>query len=99
MGHHCQTDPVPKQALQLRFQCLVRMTRTGAATYERDDLEEVVFVPLIGNRAGETGSLQPDLSRSGDKESAMWRYKLVRMDLPGWEPSQIRVCGRGVFPR
>ncbi len=22
----------------------------------------------------------------------MWRYKLVRMDLPGWEQSQIRAC-------
>jgi protein-L-isoaspartate(D-aspartate) O-methyltransferase len=34
----------------LRFQCLVRMTRTGAGTYERDDLEEVAFVPLIGRQ-------------------------------------------------
>ncbi len=22
----------------------------------------------------------------------MWRYKLVRMDLPGWEPSQVSAC-------
>jgi hypothetical protein len=22
----------------------------------------------------------------------MWRYKLVRMDLPGWEQSQIAAC-------
>ncbi len=34
----------------LRFQCLVRMTRTGAETYEREDLEEVAFVPLIGTQ-------------------------------------------------
>lgn len=25
-------------------------------------------------------------------EETMWRYKLVRMDLPGWEPSHVRAC-------
>lgn len=34
----------------LRFQCLVRMTRAAAETYERGDLEEVAFVPLIGTQ-------------------------------------------------
>jgi protein-L-isoaspartate(D-aspartate) O-methyltransferase len=31
-----------------RFQHLVRMTRTTADTYEREELEGVAFVPLIG---------------------------------------------------
>jgi protein-L-isoaspartate(D-aspartate) O-methyltransferase len=31
-----------------RFQRLVRVTRTGPDTYERETLEEVAFVPLIG---------------------------------------------------
>ena len=31
-----------------RFQQLLRLVRTGADTYEREDLGEVAFVPLIG---------------------------------------------------
>ncbi len=31
-----------------RFQQLLRLVRTGAETYEREDLGEVAFVPLIG---------------------------------------------------
>jgi protein-L-isoaspartate(D-aspartate) O-methyltransferase len=31
-----------------RFQRLVRVTRTGPDTYERETLEEVAFVPLVG---------------------------------------------------
>jgi protein-L-isoaspartate(D-aspartate) O-methyltransferase len=31
-----------------RFQRLVRLVRTGADTFEREDLEQVAFVPLIG---------------------------------------------------
>jgi protein-L-isoaspartate(D-aspartate) O-methyltransferase len=34
----------------LRFQRLVRMTRTTADTYAREELEEVAFVPLIGKQ-------------------------------------------------
>ena len=34
----------------LRFQRLVRVTRTAADNYEREDLEEVAFVPLIGEQ-------------------------------------------------
>jgi protein-L-isoaspartate(D-aspartate) O-methyltransferase len=33
---------------QQRFQRLVRVTRTGPDTYEREMLEEVAFVPLVG---------------------------------------------------
>ena len=33
-----------------RFQCLVRVTRTGADSYDQEDLEDVAFVPLIGKQ-------------------------------------------------
>lgn len=33
-----------------RFQRLVRVTRTAADNYEREDLEQVAFVPLIGTQ-------------------------------------------------
>jgi len=35
---------------ELRFQRLVRLTRTGPETYAQDDLEPVAFVPLIGEQ-------------------------------------------------
>ena len=34
----------------LRFQRLVRVTRTAADNYDREHLEEVAFVPLIGKQ-------------------------------------------------
>ena len=30
--------------------------------------------------------------RSQDREADMWRYKLVRMNVSGWEQSQVRAC-------
>ncbi|HEU4369364.1 MAG TPA: protein-L-isoaspartate(D-aspartate) O-methyltransferase [Methylomirabilota bacterium] len=42
-----------------RFQRLVRVVRTGEGTYDRETLEDVAFVPLIGAEGWSTGKEWP----------------------------------------
>ncbi len=51
------------------------------------------------NRAslGDAGWLRDTINRESRKfdfrvGSRMWRYKLVRMDLPGWQQAEITAC-------